>query len=82
MSVPARVCLVDMRAIGDAEEASYMGRKLATWKNNKPSAKIDWHKALELFTRELNPILASEIVEASTETKPGARVLRIAKTKE
>ena len=34
-------------AFGDAESISYMGRRLATWKANKPSSKTNWKAAYE-----------------------------------
>lgn len=75
-----------LTAFGEAEEISYMGRKLATWRQNKPSQRIDWQNV----AIDLN----NELVEAGsgyaslpgfaetngyTETKPGARVLRLSK---
>lgn len=72
----AELKLTLMRAIGDAEEASYMGRKLATWKSNKPSTVTDW----KAVVAAINP--PQEVLDEFTATKPGARVLRIAKAKE
>ena len=58
-------------AIGDAEEVQHMGRKLATWRANKPTLRTDWRAvATEL---EAGP----ELIEAHTTTTPGARVLRL-----
>lgn len=75
-----------LTAFGDAEEISYMGRKLATWKANKAGQKTDWKAALVDFHCALNigaddPLLQRAIA-TNTETKPGARVLRIASNKE
>lgn len=68
-----------MRAMQDAEEADYMGRRLATWKNNKDSTAVDWKSA----AGELKAIPeAAQVIDRFTAVKPGARVLRIAKSEE
>jgi predicted phage-related endonuclease len=71
-----------LTAFGDAEELTYMGRKLATWKANKAGSKTDW----KAVATDLAPLIDSEAyqltVDSHTETKPGARVLRIAKQQE
>ena len=72
----AELKLALMRAIGDAEEASYMGRKLATWRNNKPSTVTDWKG----IVAAIEP--PQDVIDEHTAIKPGARVLRIAKVKE
>jgi predicted phage-related endonuclease len=72
----AELKLKVMRAIGDSEEASYMGRKLATWKNDKPSEVTDWKG----IVKAISP--PHEVMDAFTETKLGARKLRIVKPKE
>jgi putative phage-type endonuclease len=53
--------------IGDAEEVS----GILTWKNNKDSVKTDW----ESVAKAVNA--PAEIIEQFTQTKPGARVLRL-----
>lgn len=63
-------------AFGDAEVITHGGLKLATWKSNKPGARTDW-KALAQF---LNP-QPDTLAQFTTETS-GARVLRLATTKE
>lgn len=63
-------------AFGEAEAISHAGRKLATWKANKPSQKTDW-KALVMSLAPHDSLLA----QFTTET-PGARVLRLAANKE
>jgi putative phage-type endonuclease len=63
-------------AFGEAEAISYMGRKLATWKANKPSEKTDW-RALTEF---MNP--QPDTVAQFTTTTEGARVLRLSTPKE
>jgi len=62
-----------MAAMGDAEELRFGLQKLATWKNNKPSAKTDW----QALATHLEP--SEELVAEYTTTKPGARVFRLAK---
>jgi predicted phage-related endonuclease len=64
-----------LAAFGDAEEITYMGRKLASWKQNKPGQKTDW-KAL---VHHHWPVPPADLVEQFTTTTPGARVLRLAK---
>ncbi len=63
-------------AFGEAEVITHAGRKLATWKANKPSHKTDW-KALVEFLQPQPATLA----QFTTET-PGARVLRLSAAKE
>lgn len=58
-------------AFGDAESITHAGRKLATWKANKPSQKTDW-QALVMSLAPHDSLLA----QFTTET-PGARVLRL-----
>lgn len=60
-------------AFGDAEEITYMGRRLATWRRNKDSVVTDW-KALVHYHW---PVPPAELIEQFTTTKPGARVLRL-----
>ena len=57
------------------------GTKLATFKANKPSARTDWkqiaeHLALEYDVRDDR---MDTVIDIYTESKPGARVLRLAK---
>jgi predicted phage-related endonuclease len=61
-----------LTAFGDAEEISYMGRRLATWKQNKAGQKTDWKALAEI----LGPP-AHEMIEQYIITTPGARVLRL-----
>ncbi len=69
-------------AFGDAESISYLGRKLATWKQNKPSSKTDWKAtACELGDR-LDPEIFALVRDAHTTETPGARVLRLTAAKE
>lgn len=64
-----------LAAFGDAEEITYMGRKLASWKQNKPGQKTDWKEVAAHLGAGAHP----EIVAEYTTTTPGARVLRLAK---
>jgi putative phage-type endonuclease len=48
---------------------------IATWKNNKPSLKVDW----EGVSHELG--VTPEIIARHSTMKPGARVLRLARKK-
>ena len=58
-------------AIGESEGVS----GLCSWKQNKPSEKVDW----EAVAREAGA--SPELVTKFTTTKPGARVLRLSKGK-
>ena len=60
----------------DAEEITYMGKKLATWRQNKSGSKTDWHAV----AKEAGA--TAELIQKHTETTEGARVLRIATIKE
>lgn len=60
--------------MGEAQVAK-IGDVKVTWKNNKPSSKTDWKAVAERAS------VPADIVAACTETKPGARVLRIGKVK-
>lgn len=55
--------------IGDAATLLYNGQKIATWKNNKPSVKIDFEAAY----RDLAP--PPQHILGFTGTKPGNRPL-------
>lgn len=61
-----------MAAIGDGDTLVFGSEKLCTWKNNKPSNKVNW----EALATSLNP--ADELIQQFTETKPGARIFRLA----
>lgn len=67
---------VILAAFGDAEEIVCDGKKLCTWKANKPSKKTDWQS---IATAMKAP---NEVIKAYTVEKPGARVLRLASIKE
>lgn len=60
-----------MAALGDGETLAFDGQKLCTWKNNKPTNKVNWQALAE----SLNP--ADALIQQYTETKPGARVFRL-----
>lgn len=63
-------------AFGDAEEVQHMGRRLATWRANKPTRKTDWKAVSAAF----DP--GPDLIESATTETPGARVLRLSATKE
>lgn len=63
-------------AFGDAEEITFGGRKLATWKANKPSKETNWQALAEFMKPQ------PDTVSQFTSTVPGARVLRLSTTKE
>lgn len=67
---------------GDAESISYMGHKLATWKANKASSKTDWKSLAESLADKIDPEIFALVRDQHTITIEGARVLRLAKTKE
>lgn len=62
-----------MPAFEDAESISYMGNKLATWKQNRPSSKTDWKSIASHIG------YSQEIFDANTVVVEGARVLRLLK---
>jgi putative phage-type endonuclease len=66
---------------GDAESISYMGQRLATWKQNKASARTDWKAAFDDAAGRIDAEIAALIRDQHTTTE-GARVLRIATIKE
>lgn len=68
-----------LAAFGDAEEISHMGKKLATWKANKPTVKTDWKGLAADYADYVAEPVRAKLHAAHTETKPGARVLRLAK---
>ena len=47
------------------------GKKLASWKQNKDSERVDW----QAIAAAMNP--PQELIAANTTTKPGARVFRV-----
>ena len=73
-------------AIGDAESISYQGRRLATWKQNKPTERFNGAAAfVELHLRlgmPANHPLCEELSLRHTTTTEGARVLRLITSKE
>lgn len=69
-------------ACGEAEYISYMGQRLATWKQNKPGSKIDWKSAFEDAAGRLDPEIVALVRDQYTTPTEGARVLRIAASKE
>jgi putative phage-type endonuclease len=64
-------------AFGDAEAITYMGRRLATWKQNKASTKTDWKGLCSRLSDHVDPTLAAELLDTHTTTTEGARVLRL-----
>lgn len=69
-------------AFADAETISYMGRKLASWKANKPGQKTDWKAVAESLADQIDPEIFALVRDQHTVTTEGARVLRLSKTKE
>lgn len=67
---------------GEAESISYMGKKLATWKQNKSSQKTDWKAVAESLSDKVDPEIFALVRDQHTATSEGARVLRLSKTKE
>lgn len=68
-----------LAAFGDAEEISYMGKRLATWRQNKDSQKTDWKAVADELAIDRDPEAVALTRDSHTETRPGARVLRLAK---
>lgn len=71
-----------LAAFGDAEEISYMGNRLATWKQSRDSQRTDWKAVADELADGRDPEAVALIRDSHTETKHGARVLRIAKQQE
>lgn len=61
--------------MGEAAVLLHNGQKLATWKNNKASAKTDWKEAFYESIRHtvISPADVDLIIKKFTTTKPGAR---------
>jgi len=62
-------------AIGDGEGVKDQGW-LATWKQNKPSTKVDWESIADVL-RGVAPETYEQSVKRFTSEKPGARVFRV-----
>jgi len=62
-------------AIGDGEGVKGQGW-LATWKQNKPSTKVDWESIADVL-RGVAPETYEQSVKRFTSEKPGARVFRV-----
>lgn len=63
-------------AVADADEVVCNGSVIATYRANKPSQRIDWPAVAAAAA------VPADIIAANTTMKPGARVLRVAKSKE
>ena len=65
--------------ISDAEAVEYEGKKIATYKTNKPSMSTDWRSlALELL-EDYDESERESRIDGATMLKPGSRVLRLNK---
>jgi putative phage-type endonuclease len=62
-------------AIGEGEGVKGRGW-LATWKQNKPSTKVDWESIADVL-RGVAPETYEKAVQKFTAEKPGARVFRV-----
>ena len=62
-------------AIGEGEGVKGRGW-LATWKQNKPSTKVDWESIADVL-RGVAPETYEQAVQKFTAEKPGARVFRV-----
>ena len=62
-------------AIGEGEGVKGQGW-LATWKQNKPSVKVDWESIADVL-RGVAPEAYEQSVKRFTAEKPGARVFRV-----
>ena len=62
-------------AIGEGEGVKGRGW-LATWKQNKPSTKVDWESIADVL-RGVAPQTYEQAVQKFTAEKPGARVFRV-----
>lgn len=72
-----------MALMGDAKEMidEETGKRLLTWKSNKDSESTDWATAAAAMRAHIPADTFDGIVKAATTTKPGARVLRLARAK-
>lgn len=66
-------------ALQDADTVTYGGTKLATFRANKDSVKIDWKAAFLEATQDIEKPVIEECLKRHTTIEPGARVLRLAK---
>ena len=68
-------------ALADAEEVTIDGQKVATFRANKHSHRIDWQALAKELMHEYDipDDRQSLLIEMNTEIRPGARVLRLAK---
>jgi len=62
-------------AIGEGEGVKGHGW-LATWKQNKPSTKVDWESIADVL-RGVAPETYEQAIKRFTAEKPGARVFRV-----
>ncbi|MDY0074069.1 MAG: YqaJ viral recombinase family protein [Thauera sp.] len=76
-------------AFGDAEAITYMGRKLATWKKNRDGQRTNWKQIASdikgwMIENEIEEGVDAvrDIIDSNTTETEGARVLRIAASKE
>lgn len=63
--------------MGDAAILMRHGQKLATWKSNKESIKVDWEKAFYALAADYAPNSFDDVanyIKSSTTKKPGARI--------
>lgn len=87
-----RAAKVALKAAEDAEAAATNALRqvigeaagiagLCTWKANRASQKTDWAQVAHALAAHVPPPVVAATLQQFTETKPGARVLRIAKEK-
>jgi hypothetical protein len=63
----------------DADTVAYNGAKLATFRANKDTIKIDWKAAYLEMTQDVEKSVIEECLKRHTTIEHGARVLRLTK---
>lgn len=68
--------------LADYEQVTLDGKPLATFKNNKNTKRVDWQGLAGRLLEDVDEIVAAAWKADFTQTIPGPRVLRLAKTLE
>jgi hypothetical protein len=63
----------------DADIVAYNGMRLATFRANRNSIKVDWKSACLEMTKDVEKSVIDECLKRHTTIEPGARVLRLTK---
>jgi predicted phage-related endonuclease len=68
--------------LADYEQVTLDGKRLATFRNNKDSQRVDWHGLAGRLLMDVDALVAAAWQADFTTTQPGPRVLRLAKSLE